>query len=39
MVLENQGAEILGHDELHDEKVSADHTAESEKHVGCDMES
>jgi hypothetical protein len=29
-VLETQGADILGHDELDDEKVSADHTAESE---------
>jgi hypothetical protein len=29
-VWESQGAEILGHDELDDEKVSADHTAESE---------
>jgi hypothetical protein len=37
VVWQNQAAEIPRHDELDGEKVSADHTVESELYVGCGM--
>jgi len=39
MVWRNQGAKILGCDEVDGEKVSAGHTVESAWHEGCGMES